>query len=229
MYVSDRPADDFPRPKAIDEVARMFTVPVMSFIPQPALEELAIPTTTGSSFNGRDMSLDSVAISYTLWRNPRDSEDPANLADLSDLLRASLDAAPARPLPDWMIQQRELMRYPMLWEAVMTTRVSDDEWQTPESTLVAHVNHILTNNFRELRVVGGIPGELDSPVTERHIEAVTVLIDGVDVPGMRIDTDPHVYAVGAAMNDRILTAVVARDHLPHVTVAFTTRVMPPRS
>lgn len=207
----------------------MFTVPVMSLIPQPALEELAIPTTAGSSLNGADMSLDSVAISYTLWRNPRDRKDPANLAKLSDLLRASLDAAPARPLPDWMIQQRELMRYPMLWEAVMTTRVSDDEWQRPESTLVAHVNHILTNNFRDLRVVGGIPGELDSPVTEHHIEAVTVRIDGIDVPGMRIDTDPHVYAIGASLNDRILTAVVARDHLPHVTVAFATRAALPQA
>ena len=111
----------------------------------------------------------------------------------------------------------------------MTTRVSDDGWQTPESTLVAHVNHILTNSFRELRVVDGIPGELDSPVTESHMEAFAVPVDGVDVPGMRIDTDPHVYAVGAGLGDRILTAALARDHLPHVTVAFTTRAMLPRS
>ncbi len=51
------------------------------------------------------------------------------------------------------------------------------------------------NQFREQRVVGGIPGELDSPVTERHIESVTLPIDGVDVPAMRIDSDPHVYAL----------------------------------
>lgn len=137
MYISDRPADDFPQPETIDAVARMFTVPVMSFIPQPALEELAIPATTASSFNGGAMSLDSLAISYTLWRNPRDRDDPTNLANLSDLHRAALDAAPVRPLPSWMIQQREMMRYPMLWEAVMTTRVSDDDGQAPESTLTS--------------------------------------------------------------------------------------------
>jgi hypothetical protein len=175
------------------------------------------------------MTLNSVSISYTLWRNPRDRKDPRNLADLSDSVREALGADPVRPLPDWMMEQRELMRYPMLWEAVMTTRVSEDDWQTPESTLVGHVNHILTNNFRELRVVGGFPGELDSPVTERHIEAVTVPIDGVDVPGMRIGIDPHVYAVGAALNNWILTAVVAREHLSHVSLAFSTRAIPSAS
>lgn len=102
----------------------------------------------------------------------------------------------------------------------------DAEWQTPESTLVGHVNHIVTNTFREQRVVGGSPGELVSPATERHIEYVTVRIDGADVSGMRIDTDSDVYAVGVALGDRILTAVVARDHLPYVTVAFAKRSVP---
>jgi hypothetical protein len=223
MYISDRDPGDFPPPQTIDEVAEVFTVPVMSFIPQPTLEEIAIPSTTGSSSHGVDMSLDTVAISYTLWRNPRDRKDPANLADLSDQERAALGADPVRSLPDWLMEQRKLMRYPMLWEAIMTTRVSDAEWQTPEATLVQHVNHILMNRFRELRVVGGFPGELDSPVTERHIESVTVPVDGVEVPAMRIDTDPHVYAVGAALGDRILTAVVEREHLSYVALAFMTR------
>ncbi|WP_166878807.1 hypothetical protein [Salinibacterium sp. ZJ450] len=49
---------------------------------------------------------------------------------------------------------------------------------TPESTLVGHVNYILMNIFREQRVGGGFPGELDSPVTERHIEPATFPIDG---------------------------------------------------
>jgi hypothetical protein len=226
MYISDRDPDDCPPPQTIDDVARLLTFPVMSLIPQSSVEEHAIPSTTGSSSNGGSMTLDSVAISYTLWRNPSDRKDPANLADLSDPVRKAVVDDPVRPLPEWMMEQQELMRYPMLWEAVMTTRASQDDWQTPESTLVGHVNHILTNSFRELRVVGGFPGELDSPVGERHIEAVTVPIDGVDVPGMCIDTDPHVYAVGAALDDLIITAVVAREHLPHVSLAFTTRAIP---
>jgi hypothetical protein len=105
----------------------------------------------------------------------------------------------------------------------MTTRAPENDWRTPESVLVGYVNNILTNSFREIRVVGGFPGELNSPVTERHIEAVSDLIDGVDVPTMSIYADPHVYAVGAALKDRILTAVVSRKYLPHVSLAFTTR------
>ncbi|MCP2030784.1 hypothetical protein L1277_000848 [Okibacterium sp. HSC-33S16] len=225
MYISDRDPDDFLPPQTIDDVAKLFSLPVMSLIPQLSVEEQPIPSTTGSSSNGGAMTLDSVALSYTLWRNPSDRKDPANLADLADSVRDAIDADPVRPLPEWMLKQREVMRYPMLWEAVMTTRASEEGWQTPESTLVGHVNHILTNSFRELRVVGGFPGELRSPAAERHIEAVTVPIDGADVAGMRIDTDPHVYAVGAALNDRILTAVVAREYLPYVSLAFTTREM----
>ena len=79
------------------------------------------------------------------------------------------------------------------------------------------------NAFREQRVVGGIPGELDSPVTERHIHPATLAIDGVDVLAMQIDSDPNVYAVGADLGDHILTAVVSRDHLSSVTMAFVTR------
>jgi hypothetical protein len=60
------------------------------------------------------------------------------------------------------------------------------------------------------------------PLSEQHIEYVNVLVDRADVPGMRIDTDRDVYVVGAALNDRIVTAVVARDHLPYVTVAIAT-------
>jgi hypothetical protein len=226
MFVSDRNPEDFPPPPTVDEVASLFTVPVMSFIPQPSLEELGVGTTSSSS-NGGPTTIDNVSISYTLWRNPGNRKDPANLAVLSDVDREALDTVPVRALPAWLMVGRERMRYPALWEAVMTTRVLDTHWQTPESTLVDHVNHIMTNTFREQGVVGGFPGELDAPVTEEHIEHVTVLVDGAEVPGMRIDTDPNVYAVGAALGDRILTAVVSRDHLPYVTVAFATRSVPP--
>jgi hypothetical protein len=223
MYVSDREPEDSPPPPSVDDATRAFTVPLMSFVPQPSLDECGVAT-SGSSRNGGEVTLDTVAISYTLWRNPRDHKDPVNLADLSDSEREALDIVPVRPLPDWIVQRRDLMRYPMLWEAVMTTRVIGADWQTPESTLVGHANHILMNNFREERVVGGFPGELDSLVAERHINPATIPIDGVDIAAMRIDTDPHVYAVGADLGDRILTAVVARHHLPYLTLAFARRV-----
>jgi hypothetical protein len=227
MQFSSRDPMDIPAPPTVDDASRLFAVPLMSFMPQPSLSELGVGT-VGSSSNGGPTALDSVAISYTLWRNPGDREDPANLAELSDSQRESREMVPPRPLPGWMIERRDLMRFPVLWEAVTTTRVREMDWQTPESTLVMHVNHILNNTFHEQRVIGDFPGELDSPVTEKHLESITISVDGIGVPGMRIDTDPHVYAVGASMGDRILTAVIARDHLPYVTVAFVTRSLAAR-
>jgi hypothetical protein len=221
VHFSDLDPMDVPPPQTVDEVVRVFPVPVMSFVPQASLEEMGVGT-VGYSSDGGPMILDAVSISYTLWRNPLDHDDPDNLAELDDTLRETLDAPPVRPLPDWMMVQRELFRYPSLWEAVTTTRRSPGS-ESVESTLVMHVNHILVNTFRDQRVTGGFPGELDDPVTKRHIQPAVVRIDGTDVPGVRIDTDPNVYAVGASLGDRLLTAVVARDHLPFVTLEFATR------
>lgn len=226
MHFSDRDPMDVPPPQTVDEVARVFPTPVMSFVPQASLQEMGVGT-VGSSTGGGPMVLDAVSISFTLWRNPLDHDDPINLAELEDAVRDALDAPPVRPLPEWMMTHRELLRYPSLWEAVMTTRHDDERqtlpWQSLESTLVQHVNHILMNTFRDQRVTGGFPGELDDPVTERHIQGAVVRIDGTDVPGVRIDTDPNVFAVGAALEGRFLTAVVARDDLPFVTLEFESR------
>ncbi|MCI4656649.1 hypothetical protein [Cryobacterium zhongshanensis] len=222
MYFTDREPMDVPPPPTVDTAAKMFGTPVIGFLPQASLSELGVGT-VGTSTNGSPSILESVAISYTLWRNPQDHDDPANFADVDGQERDSLEREPSKPLPDWMLEFRKLMRYPSLWEGVMTTRVIDTEGQTPESVLVAHTNHILMNTFREQRVLGEFPGNLDSPVTERHIQRVRVPLDGVRVPGLRIDSDPHVYSIGADLGDRILTAVVARDHLPYVTLAFQTR------
>ena len=222
MHLADIDPMDVPPPPTVDTAAKMFGAPVIGLLTQPSLVESGVAT-SGSSTNGGPVIPESLSISYTLWRNPQDHDDPVNLAELSSLERDALEEEPVRPLPDWMLQFRRLARYPSLWEAVMTTRVLDPAWQTPQSVLVAHTNYVLTNAFRDQRVVGGVPGELDAPVAEHHLERVSVSIDGIDVPGWRIDTDPHVYSVGADLGDRILTAVVARDHLPHVNLAFETR------
>ena len=223
MHFADIDPMDVPPPPTVDTAAAAFGAPVIGFVTQPSLSEFGVAT-SGSSTNGGPVVPDSLSISYTLWRNPQDHDDPVNLADLSGLERDSLEEEPTRPLPAWMLEFRRLARYPSLWEAVMTTRVRDPAGQTPTSVLVAHTNYVLTNTFRDQRVVGGVTGELDSPVAEHHLETVGVAVDGVDVPGWRIDTDPHVYSVGADLGDRILTAVVARDHLQFVNVAFQTRI-----
>jgi hypothetical protein len=222
MHFADREPMDIPPPPTVDTAAENFGAPVIGFLPQPSLSELGVGT-VGSSTGGSPLTPESVAISYTLWRNPQDLNDPANLADLPGREHESLEQEPVNPLPDWILEPRRLARYPSLWEAAMTTRVLVAEGQTPESVLVEHTNHILRNTFREQRVVGELPGVLDSPVAERHIEYVSVLVDGANVPGLQIDSDPHVYSVGADLGDRILTAVVARDYLPYVTLAFQTR------
>lgn len=229
MDFSDRDPRDAPEPQTVDEATDAFGPGVMTLVPQVSVTELGVSTvahsSTAHSSTGRASTMDSIALSYTLWRNPDDRSDPGNLAELADEVIASLDASGARPLPEWMRARLELMRYPSIWEGVMTTRLESSA-TTAESTLANHANHVLRNTFRELRVSGGFPGVLDSPVDERHIRPETLVVDGVDVPGLLIESDPHVMAVGAELGDRILTAVVARDHLPYLTLEFSTRVRP---
>jgi hypothetical protein len=49
-------------------------------------------------------------------------------------------------------------------------------------------------------------------------------VDGGTRTGVRIDTDPNVYGVGVELDEqRSLTAVIPRDALPYLEVAFATR------
>ncbi|WP_395640306.1 hypothetical protein [Pseudolysinimonas sp.] len=214
---------DIPPPPTADDVARRFGVPLLTFRAQESLEESGVGTVAIGDV------VTEVALSFTLWRNPGRRDDPRNLAELSDELRASLDAEPPKPLPEWMLAARERMRYPTLWEAVRTTRVGAgvqlaDEQLTAELVLLRHVDYVLMNTFRDERVRGGFPGQLLGPPTAKAIESgVPVSIDGTDVDGIRLDTDAHVYALAADLGDRILTAVIPRDELPYVRLEFATR------
>jgi hypothetical protein len=92
--------------------------------------------------------------------------------------------------------------------------------------LVAHVNHVLVNQFRQTRVHGGAPPyELDEPVDQRCIQTgARVLVDGVVRDAIRIDTDADVYGVGVALGaDAVLTAAIPRDSLPYIEIAFAKR------
>jgi len=224
---SARP-EDFPAPPTPDEVTRDFTGPLYTLEPQASVEEVGISVGSQTS-NGRPV-LEEATVNYVLWRNPADRSDPANLADISDEMRAQLDAPPLFPLPEWMTRITERMRYPWLWDAVRTTRAVrgfEDAWRTPEFILVEHVNYILMNTFRDERVVGSAPGELLGRVSERAVEhGAPVRIDGVEVAGIRIDTDAHVLGVGVALGDRTLTAVFPREHLPYFDLAFVARTTP---
>lgn len=63
---------------------------------------------------------------------------------------------------------------------------------------------------------------LTSERVVRH--GIDVSIDGAAIPGSEIDTDPFVYAVGAKLpSGGTLTAVIPREHLPYLTLAFIQR------
>lgn len=226
MYFDEsrRPIDT-PAPPTPDEAAAAFGMPLIGLAPQPALDEASIGS--GSQTHNDRVVMRVATVTYTVWRNPDDRDDPANLLDLPEPLRSELDTLPPWPLPEWMLASRERMRYPWLWDAVRTTRVIDDSvvtWVSAETELVDHVNYVLMNVFREERTRGDAPPEVLGAATVRAIEhGIPISLDGVEVSGMRIDTDAHVYGVAIDLGDRIVTAVVPRDMMPYFTMTFASR------
>lgn len=221
--------EDAPDPRiARAEKVRLMPVPVMGFVAQPALEDVHMENTMSSGMT--DISQMTVGINYTLWRNPDDRSDPANLADLDEATRRALDGPFPAPRPAWLIEQVERMRYPMLWEAVRTTWHRDPSELSVPRILVEHTNHILMNRFRKALGLGDIVADrFAARLTERAVNSLaTVNLDGVEMPAFEIDTDPFVYAIGAELKDgSVVTAVVPRDDLEYVQIGFARRATPP--
>jgi len=166
----------------------------------------------------------TVSRQYTLWRNPDDRSDPVNLAVLDDERRRSLEEVPPWPRPAWLIAGVERMRHPMLWEAVQTHwSVPGATRPTATATLVEHVQSVLMNQYRDEH---GLPDPTEDPwpvlVDERSVQpGHRVLVDDVERPGLLLDTDPFVLGMAIELDDgRLLTAVLPRDELPLLTVAF---------
>lgn len=214
-----------PRVESVERV-RALTFPVVGLVPQPSITDsggFGFQETSGPS--GRS----SIAVSrnYTLWRNPEDHSDPVNLADLDERTRASLDTEPPWPRPAWLIQAAQLMRYPMLWEAVRTSWNRDaSDRTTLAQQLVDHANHVLCNRYREQ--LGLQPGPHDTSsdwmiTTSAVRKGATARLDAADVHAAEIDTDPFVYAIGFPLSeDVVVTAVLPRDELIYFDQSFTT-------
>lgn len=173
-------------------------VPIFGLVRQPHLEDWdAIGIGSGT----RDGVLNSceASISYTLWRNPDEVDDPVNLAELDQLQCSALEVEPPRPRPPWLVEQVRRMRYPMLWECVRTHWCRRPrEFDSAPALLVAHVNDILVNRFQQVGVMGD-----DAP----HDLA-----------------DPQVYGLGVDLDAQtVLTAAIPRDALPYLEVTFATR------
>lgn len=166
----------------------------------------------------------TVALSYTLWRNPQNHGDPANLRELDDATRLALEAAPPWPRPAWILRTVERMRYPMIWEAVQTHWTAPGiPPQPPADRLVAHVEHVLNNRFRdEHRLPPMSERPWVSPVGAGSVQHDhPVIVDGVERAGLLVDTDPFVIGIGAVLDDgRVLTSVIPRDALPLLRIAF---------
>jgi hypothetical protein len=181
----------------------------------------------GSSTHHGVLDSCEVSISYTLWRNPDELDDPVNIAELDQRQRRALEVEPPWPRPPWLVEQVRRMRYPMLWECVRTRWCREPrEFDSAPAVLVAHVNDVLVNRFQQTRVVDNdAPHDLANPVDQRCVEPdVPVLVDGLAREGFRIDTDPQVYGLGVNLDAHtVLTAAIPRDALMYVAVTFAAR------
>ena len=145
MFIDrSRSPGDVPAPPTTDEVAAGFAVPLLTLVAQESVEaagsrQQAAGSGTSSQTQNQRPVMESATLTYTLWRNPPDRDDPVNIADLTEEMRASLDVEPPWPLPKWMVQTRVRMRYPLLRDAVRTTHISDGStWHTPKRDLLLH-------------------------------------------------------------------------------------------
>lgn len=237
---------DVPAPPTPDEVAAAFPVPLLTFTGQPALEEAAA-SRSGETSNGVTV-MAAATFSYTVWRNPADREDPVNLADLPDDVRAQLEFEPPWPLPDWLVQWRARMRYPLLWDAVRTTWTRGAEpRRSVEALAVEHLDYVVMNMSRDASPRDRSPGwmSLDElPADELYPEdlfpdglippglagpasgidrGVGIMVDGAPVPGVRLNSDPHVLGLGVDLGEKFLTVVIPREWLPLLRLEFSTR------
>jgi hypothetical protein len=191
------------------------TVPLIGLEPQAAAELIPVPSTTALNF-----VITQVSLSYTLWRYAEDRDDPRNLAALDDRTRRSLDEQPPWPRPAWLLAAVERLRYPTLHEATRT-HVPRPEAPTVGDALREHVAYVLANRFREELGLGRGPGHWPRVPPSALERGVPIRLDGGEIDGVRIDTDPFVFGLGADLGDRgVFTAVFSRDDLPYISLRF---------
>lgn len=217
--------DDAPDPRLAAD-ARLRTVPfrVLELTPQPALSRLP-----GAGFVeggiGSAQEEWSVTFGYTFWRHPENHDDPRNERELDERTRRSIEDEPPWGRPAWIREMAQLFRYPMLQDAVRTTRYGAERTDaTVSSQLVHHANHVLRNSFREqlgLSIPIGV--HFAGEVAPSSVALASLVVDGERRTAFHIDTDPFVYAVGLEVADRVVcTVVLDRDVLPFLDLAVST-------
>jgi hypothetical protein len=211
-------AEDAPDPRdARLAMIEGLGVPAAGLVPQRHLEDRGEAGYSISGARGAD-GPDEVTISrtYVLWRRPDDRDDPVNLAVLDAATSAAVAAPLERPIPGWLHEARRLLHYPHLWDAVQTcwTRPGAER-PTVSERLVAHAEHVLTNDYREQLGLGRGPGSWAAPIPPAALQPHEVTVDGVARAGLLLDTDPFVLGLGCELEDgRVVTVVVDRDAVP---------------
>jgi hypothetical protein len=226
MHSAGHLPEDAPDPAVLARAElRAFPVEVLTLVAQPTVEEWE-PAGVQRGMDGSGLRESAVSLTFTLIRNPADRSAPENLAELDDDTRRAVEEIPPWPRPPWLFRLTERLRYPQLWEAVRTSWYRRDFEPSLDEVLLEHVNEVLRTQFRVERGLEGRIGGLDPApdVTAASIQRdAEVTVDGAIHRGIRIDTDPHVYAVAVRVGEgRTLTAVVPRDELGYVTLAFRT-------
>lgn len=216
--------EDAPDPGiASDARLRAIAFPVFELQPQRSLTRAPI---TGFTEAGGPNGVDelSVQFTYTLWRYPDDRSDPRNEVDLDDRTRHAVEDEPPWGRPTWLKEQARIFLYPMLWEATRTAwhASPDRDRHSLSQQLLDHTNHVLRNSFREELGLPAGPTTADGwKVKASALADSSISVDGEERPGVHIDTDPFVYAVGFRVNEHVVcTTVLPRDSLPFLTLSL---------
>lgn len=132
---------DAPDP-SIESEARLRGVsfPVFQLRPQPSLTRAPVTAFTESTGSAGREEL-SVIFTYTLWKHPDDHSDPRNEVELDERTRRAIEEEPPWGRPAWLIEQAQIFRYPMLWEAVRTAWHASPDRGASLAPTAAHRPH----------------------------------------------------------------------------------------
>jgi hypothetical protein len=203
---------DLPVPPTGDEIAESFGLPVFTLAPQPALAEAGFGTV------GSNDGTHEVAISYSMFRNPQDHEDPANFAPNVAETLAAITAAETAGQPAWFTTLLRRSRFPILWEAVCTARTDIGAPLTLAERLAAHVNHVVMNSCPHRRhPEQSFPSTLLNPVSGSDaLPGRLIRVDAADVSAIQIDTDGDVTGWAFETAQVAVLVVIPREFLPLV-------------
>jgi hypothetical protein len=211
---------DLSVPPTGDEIAEAFGLPVFALAPQSGLAESGFGTV------GSNDGTHEVTISYSVFRNPDDHNDPVNFTpNVAEVLNA-IEQAERNSQPEWFTAGLRRMRFPILWEAVCTARTDIGEPLSLAERLAAHINHVVMNTCAHRRHPEiNFPSTLTNPVAATDALPGRLLrVDSADVSAIQIDTDVDVTGWAFATAHSAVLIALPREFLPLVDLRLERRV-----